>query len=108
LTDDAQEHGLRQFFQDRIVPAANALRERGVFFFALAPDRTQHTYWSKRSRGEGYIFQVGDDLEGQLREMWRACPELQALADDLATMARAMGERREQPADVSSFIYAMF
>jgi hypothetical protein len=40
--------------------------------------------------------------------MWRPYPELQALADDLAAMSRTMAERREQSADVSSFIYAMF
>jgi hypothetical protein len=108
LTDDTREHELRQFFHERIVSAANALRQGGVSFFALAPDRTQRSYWSKRSRGEGYVFQISDDLEGELHEMWRAYPELQALADDLATVARAMGERREEPADVSSFIYAMF
>jgi len=108
LTDDTRERELRRFFHERIVPAAEAMRERGVSFFALAPDRTQTSYWRQRPRHEGYIFQIGDDLEGALRELWREHPELRALADDLADMTRRMAERRRDSADVSSFIYAMF
>ena len=108
MTDETRERDLRRFFRERIVPAAEAMRERGVSFFALAPDRTQTSYWSERPRFEGYIFQIGDDLEGELRELWREYPELQALSDDLAAMTRTMAERRQESADVSSFIYAMF
>ena len=54
------------------------------------------------------MFEIGDDLGGQLHAMWRDHPELEALADDLAGMTRTMAERREESADVSSFIYAMF
>lgn len=108
MTDDRRERELRRFFHERVVPAAAAMRERGVSFFALAPDRTQTSYWSERPRGEGYIFQIGDDLEGELRELWRDDPELRGLADDLADMTRTMAEPRQESADVSSFIYAMF
>ena len=99
---------LRRFFHERIAPAAEVLRSRGVSFFALEPDRKQKSYWNTRPRGEGYIFEIGDDLAGELQQMWRECPELQALADDLAAMTPTMAERREESADVSSFIYAMF
>ena len=108
MTDDAQERALRQFFQDRIVPAAEALRARGISFFALEPDRATTSDWKARPRGEAYIFAIGDDVAGELHTMWREHPELQALADDLAAMTRALAERREESADVSSFIYAMF
>jgi hypothetical protein len=108
LTDDIREAELRRFFHERLVPAAAALRERGVEFFALAPDRTRASYWSSRPRGEGYIFQIGDDLAGELHALWREYPELRALADELAEMTRGLAERREESADVSSFIYAMF
>ena len=108
MTDSGRERELRQFFQERIVPVAEALRERGTTFFALAPDRTTTSYWNTRPRGEGYIFTVGDDLAGELHGMWRDHPELQALADNLASMTRSLAERREESADVSSFIYAMF
>jgi hypothetical protein len=108
LTDDTRDRDLRRFFHERIVPAAESLRRRDVGFFALAPDRSQVSYWSSRPRGEGYVFQIGDDPEAELREVWRDFPELQALAYDLATMTRAMADRREDTAEVSSFIYAMF
>lgn len=108
MTDDIRERELRRFFHERIVPAAEALRARGVSFFALEPNRGQQSYWSMRPRGEGYVFEIGDDLGGQLHEMWRDHPELDALVDDLASMTRTMAERREESADVSSFIYAMF
>ena len=108
MTDDERDRELRRFFHDRIVPAAEAMRERGVSFFALAPDRTVASYWNARPSGESYIFTVEDDLAGQLHEMWRDHPELLALGSDLAALARTLGERREESADVSSFIYAMF
>jgi hypothetical protein len=108
LTDDTQERELRRFFHERIVPAAEALRARGASFFALGPDTAQSSYWNERPRGEGYVFAIGDNLAGELHEMWRDHPELQALADDLAAMTRTLAERREESAEVSSFIYAMF
>lgn len=108
MTDDLQERALRQFFHERLVPAARTLRDRGVSFFALEPDRTATSYWNSRPRGEEYVFAIADDLAGELHTMWREHPELQTFADDLASMARTLGERREESADVSSFIYAMF
>ena len=108
MTDDVQERALRQFFQERIVPAAETLRERGISFFALEPNRVATSYWKARPRGEAYIFAIGEDVAGELHTMWREHPELQALADDLAAMTLTLAERREESADVSSFIYAMF
>ena len=108
MTDDTRDQDLRRFFHDRIVPAAESLRGRDVRFFTLAPDRRQESYWSSRPGGESYVFQIGDDLEGELRQTWRDVPELQALAYDLASMTRLMADSREETADVSSFIYAMF
>jgi hypothetical protein len=108
LTDDARERDLRRFFHERIVPAAEALRARGAAYFALEPDRSAASYWHTRSKGEGYVFAIGDDIAGELHEMWRDSPELQMLAVDLAAMTRTMGDSREESADVSSFIYAMF
>jgi hypothetical protein len=108
LTDETRAEELRRFFHDRIVPAAMALRERGVELFALAPDRAQRSYWHDRPRGEGYVFRIGEDLAGELHAMWRDQPELQALAADLAGMSAVTSERAEQTTDVSSFIYAMF
>jgi hypothetical protein len=108
LTDETRERELRRFFHERVVPAALALRQRRVELFALAPDRAQRSYWQSRGRGEGYVFQIGDDLAGEMHAMWRAHPELQALASELAELTRELADRREEPADVSSFIYAMF
>ena len=108
MTDDARDRELLHFFHERIVPAAEDLRGRGVSFFAREPDRTRASYWNTRARGESYIFDVGEDLGGELHTLWRDHPELQALASDLASMARTMAERGAESADVSSFIYAMF
>lgn len=108
MTDDRRERELQRFFRERIVPAAEALRARGVSYFALEPDRSAASYWHTRSKGEGYVFAIGDDIAGELHEMWRESQELQMLADDLAAMTRTMAESREESADVSSFIYAMF
>ena len=108
MTDDARDRELRRFFRERIMPAAEEARDRGTSFFALAPDHSQASYWIRRSPNDGYVFELSEDLEEELQRIWKDCPELQALAGDLAAMARTMGERREESAEVSSFIYAMF
>jgi hypothetical protein len=108
LTNETHERDLSRFFIDRIVPAAVALRERGVEFFALAPDRMRTSYWQARHKGESYVFEISDDLASELHQMWREYPELRAVADDLARMTELLAERREESAEVSSFIYAMF
>ena len=108
MTDDIRDAELRRFFHERVVPVAEALRDRGVEFFALEPDRARQSYWNTRAAGEGYVFRIGEDLAGELHALWRTYPELQALAGDLSEMTRVMAERREESADVSSFIYAMF
>ena len=108
MIDDAVDAQLRRFFRERIVPAAEAAHDRGTSFFALAPDPSQTSYWIRRSPTEGYIFELSEDLEQELQRIWKDSPELQALAADLGAMARTMGERREESAEVSSFIYAMF
>ena len=108
MTDDTRDAELRRFFRERIVPVATRLRDRGVAFFPLEPDRKAQSYWTVRPRGEGYIFQIGEDLASELHELWREYPELQSLAGELAAMARSMADEGEEHADVSSFIYAMF
>jgi hypothetical protein len=108
LTDDTRDRALHEFFRERIVPTAEKLRQRGVSFFEQEPDRGRKSYWNTRPRGEGYIFAIGDDLAGELHSLWREYPELQALADDLASMASTVADGRPDSADVSSFIYAMF
>jgi hypothetical protein len=108
LTDHIGDAELRRFFEDRIVPAATALRDRGVSFFAMAPESEATTYWTERSQDAEYVFQIGEDLGGEMHLMWREHPELVALADDLARIARAMVETRDQSGEVSPFIYAMY
>ena len=108
MTNDTRDRELHEFFRERIVPAAEKLRHGDVSFFERVPDRGRESYWNARPRGEGYIFAIGDDLAGELHSLWREFPELQALADDLASMASTVAEGRPRSDDVSSFIYAMF
>jgi hypothetical protein len=108
LTEDPRDTELRRYLRDRIVSAALQLRNRGVSFFPLEPDRHTESYWSERPRNEGYIFEIGDNLSSELRALWGEYPEMQSLADELAALARAMADEGEDQADVSSFIYAMF
>jgi hypothetical protein len=108
LTDETRQLELQRFFRERIVPAALELRERGVEFFAQTPDRTQRSYWHARPEGEGYVFQISEDLAAELHVLWREYAELHVLAGEVADMTRALAEQRDESADVSSFIYAMF
>jgi hypothetical protein len=108
-TDDTQAR-LEAFFTERLVPAAQSLRARGVEFFPLCPDADAPTYWHRRDDAGDYLDSVDPAATAaRLREMWAEHPELVALVEPLLELAAAVARpANEQSAEVSPFIYAMY
>lgn len=107
-TDDRAR--LEAFFAERLVPAAESLRARGVEFFPLGPDADAPTYWHRRDDATDYLDSVDPaQTAARLREMWAEHPELAALVDPLLELAGALARPAdEQSPEVSPFIYAMY
>ena len=107
-TDDRAR--LEAFFAERLVPAAESLRARGVEFFPLGADAGAPTYWHRRDDATDYLDSVDPaQTAARLKEMWAEHPELSALVDPLLELASALARPAdEQSPEVSPFIYAMY
>ena len=107
-TDDAR---LLRFFRDRIVPAAEQLRERGCTFFAVGPDPEASTWWESGSEEEPVLieFEAGDAAR-ILHARWMSdgYPELAALAVPLLELAEGLRTTQEESGEVSPYVYVMY
>jgi hypothetical protein len=107
--DDARAR-LAAFFERELVPAARALRERGVSFFPAGADPAAPTYWRRRDDAGDYLDTLDpEETADRLRVLWADHPELLALVDPLLELARAMErEAGEQGPELSPYVYAMY
>jgi hypothetical protein len=108
--DDANLKLLHQFWTERLVPAAEALRARGVRFFELAPDAAATTYYSPAVEHDQFFTIEPENCEALLKEMWQRqqLPELAELAGPLAALSKPLAPTADDHGDVSPFIYVMF
>ena len=107
-TDEAR---LRRFYRRRLRPAAEELRARGVGFFPLGPEPEASSWYEEGPSGEPEFVELEpEDLERALREHWgrEGLSELVALVGPLAELAKKLETPREDPGDVSPFIYVMY
>ena len=107
-TDDAR---LRRFFRDRIVPAAEQLRERGCSFFAEGPDPEASTWWESGSEEEPALIEFeADDAARILHARWTSdgVPELADLAAPLLELAEELKTTQEESGEVSPYVYVMY
>jgi hypothetical protein len=107
-TDDAR---LLRFFRDRIVPAAEQLRERGCSFFAQGPDPEASTWWESGSEEEPALIEFdAADAARILNARWMSdgVPELAALAVPLLELAEELRATQEESGEVSPYVYVMY
>ncbi len=106
-TDDAK---LRRFFRDRIVPAAERLRERGCSFLAEGPDPEAASWWVESEEEPVLIDFEADEAAGILHARWMSegYPELAALAAPLIELAEALRTTQEESGEVSPYVYVMY
>lgn len=105
------EKGVRRFYREHLLPAAERLRTRGVSFFPLAPDDAEETWYQPPPADVPEFVEVEpEQCEARLRQAWQAqgLPELAALAGPLMALARDLEMDEEQSADVSPFVYVMY
>ncbi len=108
--DTATLRLLKDFWEQRLVPAAEKLRARGVRFFELAPDPAVASYYTAPNADEIFFTIEPEQCEAQLGEMWRQqdLPELAALSGALVALAGPLAPKEDDRGDISPFIYVMF
>ena len=102
---------LRCFFAENLVPAAEALRARGVRFFPLGPEAETETWYVPVPEGEPDFFEIDEAALAEiLHERWEAeCfPELAALAMSLLELSGQLEVTEENMPDISPFVYVMY
>lgn len=96
------------FFREKLVPAAERLRERGVQFFPLAPVPEQCTWFVPyRVSPEDELDAVGPTSD-RLVALWAEIPELAELAPALFALAQEIHPLQSEKAEVSPCFYVMF
>jgi hypothetical protein len=93
------------FFRERLVVAAERLRQRGVRFFALGPEPAD-TWWVPVAHSQA--LEPLSDPAARLKELWADVPELAELADELLALAEAQRPTSESDGSVTPLIYVMF
>ena len=109
--DPATTRLLDKFWNQQLLPAAQALRARGVSFFEAAPDAKATSYYtSHQSSADPFVKLEPADWEQLMRDMWQqeGFPELAALATPLMELAEKLKLPDAEQSDVSPFIYVMF
>jgi hypothetical protein len=107
----ADESRVRRFFTDRLVPAAQALRARGVQFFPLAADPAASSWYvPPPPESEDFVALDESRYADLMRDMWQAqgLPELAGLADPLMELSTRLELQAEQTPDISPYVYVMY
>src|SRR5437870_7212705 len=101
----------RAIFNDKLLPIAKLVVERGIEIFPLAPDPSASTYYKIREDDGSYIHEIDPaNIATELSAMWSDgdLPELSDLAADLIVLAEALRSQPDDAEEISPFIYAMF
>lgn len=106
------DQSIKEFYQKMMIPAAEKIKERKIDIFPLGPEKNMESYYEKYPENEPYIieFEVSD-ISNILKEQWTddGLIELVSLADPLVELAKQIKvEEKENPDDISPFIYTMF
>lgn len=106
---------VRQFFQDYLVPAAAALRDRGVVLLPVpvrsaAEHDASSWYVDVSQREPEFISLVDENLESRLGRLWnlQSLPEIEGLAHPLVELVEHLGNTKTGPSDLSPFMYVMY
>jgi hypothetical protein len=107
-TEDAAAR-LGRLFDGLILSGAKSMRLRGIMPLSTGPDPELRSYYVERGAGTSYIREFDPTrFAHELRAFWRDDPELAALADELADVARELGSSGSEDGEVSPLIYAMY
>jgi hypothetical protein len=102
---------LARFHAEHILPAADAVRARGVEPLAPGRDPEAASYWIRRAAGAELVVRLDQTrLADELARLWeaRGLAELAALSGPLVELSEALAEAADDPQDVSPFIYTIY
>jgi hypothetical protein len=106
--DDATRARALAFFRDKIVPAAEKLRARGVRFFPLGPDAEEGSWFVPYSAATDEEIDAEGPSAGRLEVLWAEHPELAELARPLFALAEEIHRAATEESELSPCMYVMF
>lgn len=111
LTEIEKEKLLDTYFDDKLLPIGEKIKEREIKLFAFSPDASASTYYHERKDDGEYVHEI--DFEQPASELSviltdKDLPELAELAESLVALAGILQSQEEIEEDVSPFVYAMF
>ena len=106
--NSTDEKTLRRFHAEKVVPAAEALRARGVRFFALGPEDEAESWYVALPEDEPDFQEIDEAaLANALRERWEA-QQLPELAAPLLELSASLEVTEEETPKISPFVYVMY
>jgi hypothetical protein len=109
--DKLQTEQARAFFIEKLVPAAEKLRARGVRFFAATPEQGEEESWYIACNAVPDLEELDPKQHASwLKKYWMGqnTPELAELAEPLVQLARTQRPDEKASGEVSPLIYVMF
>lgn len=110
-TSAATDRRLRRVWRKKIEPAAAAMRERGVEHLqeGLHGD-AESWYVSVDPSTPNFTELESADMAEALADLWsrQGLPELAATSRDIVRLAKHLAAGRQETAEVSSDVYAMY
>lgn len=113
--ENPQAERLQRFFEDELLPRAEALRRRSMTFFPLGPDDPAGGDgatggWQGPPTWPDLSTAEPSELARQLDELWQAqgLDELEGLAEKLGELALELEQGEDQSVDLSPYVYIMY
>ena len=108
------EKKIRKFFEQYILSLHRKASANGKPYLDMGFHQSQDSYFSEPVHPEflflnNITFESPAKLTEYLTEFWKGEPQLQKLVPDLVKLAFELKEEeKEQSAELSPFVYAMF
>ena len=105
---------IKTFFEEHVLPLHDRMKTQEVSFLENHLDTAAESYFGPLKHPayqnlSNIAFPTAQDLEEDLRTLWKGEPSLLAMVPDLVILAFKLKEQnKEQTAELSPFVYTMF
>lgn len=111
LTEQEKEELLLSYFNEKLLPISEKMREKEIELFPMSFDETAESYFQDRADDGNYVHEINfKETSSELEKILETenLPELAKLAESLVALAETLQEQEETNEEVSPFVYAMF
>ncbi len=105
---------MQTFFEAHVLPLYDHIKEQKVRLLETQLDPAAESYFGPLKHPayqnlSNIAFHSPEELEADLRNLWKDEPSLLSMVPDLVVLAfKLKEENKEQTAELSPFVYTMF